>query len=180
MKNIVKGFILLWTTMALFGCGGGGGGSTVGEGSKPPVGTTPTTAVVKLSAETLPAGTSLSGLGLTLNLPAGVTVKTDAAGVVAPGTVAGPGGTASTGILAEFTPAAPPAQAKLALALTSAEKQGLGIGEFATVTCDVAPGTTPSAADFTITEVQAVDIPGNKLSEASASGLSIKSIVEFK
>ena len=177
MKKILQGLVLLCTAMALFGCGGGGGGGT-GGGSKVEPDPVPTTGVLKLFTEgILPPGTSLAGIGITVNLPAGLTVKTDVDGKVVAGTVEGSGVTVGKSTLAEpdYTPATETAPAKLSFVLAGTEAEGFGPGEFATVTCDLAAGATLQATDITLTEFRPVDLRG-----APVDGLTAAHTVEFQ
>jgi hypothetical protein len=68
--------------LTLFGCGGGGGGSaTSPPGTEPPPGgfTAGVLTISTVSTPPLPAGTTINGIDMTITLPAGVTVKADAA-----------------------------------------------------------------------------------------------------
>lgn len=177
MIRLMKQVVVIAGALALFGCGGGGGG-TAGEGGKTTVNVPVTSAVLKLSTEgSLPSGTSLAGIGITVNLPPGLTVKTDSSGKVEAGSVAGSGVTAGKAMTAEpdYTPPTANVPGKLTLVLASTEPQGFGTGEFATVTCDVAAGTTPKATDFTLSGFSPVDLRG-----AAVSGLSVTHTAEFK
>lgn len=84
-------------------CGGGGGGG----GNNPP--SRPTTAtLILLTSGTLPAGTKIGGVQVSVNLPAGVTVESTAnppetdAGVVVGSGIASNNST----VLATYDPAA--------------------------------------------------------------------------
>lgn len=171
MKKMLMGLFLLCTFMGLFGCGGGGGGGT-GGGSKVEPDPVPTTAVVKLYAEgVLSEGTSLAGIGITVNLPAGVTVQTDSAGRVVGGAVAGSGVTEGKAVIAEpdYTPATDTAPGKLSFVLAGTDAEGFGMGEFATVTCDLAAGANPQPTDFTLTDFRPVDLRGAPVDDLAAT-----------
>jgi hypothetical protein len=146
-------FGLMCGILALAGCGGGGGGNAAAP--------QPTTATVKLSTSgTLPQGTSLSGIGGTITLPSGVTVQADASGVVS-GSVVTVAGVAAPGtIVAFYIPANGTTPASVTFAMVSTAAAGFGIGEFATLTCNLASGATPTASDFSLT-FQATDLSGN-------------------
>lgn len=177
MKTFVKYLVICASALVIFGCGGGGGGGTGGDSKQEPD-PVATTAAVKLFSEgTLPAGTSLAGIGITVNLPAGMTVKTDSDGKVVEGTVAGSGVTAGKATLAEpdYTPASDTAPAKLSFVLAGTEAEGFGTGEFATVTCDLAAGTTPQATDITLSDFKPVDLRGG-----AVAGLTVTHTAEFK
>jgi len=136
-----------------------------------------TTAVLKISTQgTLDAGTSLSGVGITLNLPAGVTVKTDAGGAVDPGVVTVSGGAVPSTLVAPlFTPATTGTNATLTFAVASNTAGGFNVGEFATVTCDIAPGSFPTAADFTLSGLT----PGDLFLQA-VTGLTASMLVDLR
>ena len=151
MKRIPTLVTLL--ILALFtGCGGGSdpGGA----------GTLPTTAVLTFSSqETLPVGMAVSGFSATLELPAGVTVQTGAGGatatkvVVSSGQMGGAAGMVGPVI---YTPATSSTKAKLDFTIVSMTAAGVGVGEYAKTSLDLA-GVTPSAGDFTVTSF----IPGD-------------------
>ena len=109
-------------------------------------------AQLKLSAVgNLPAGSALSGIRVKIQLPAGVTVRTEAGNVVSQGVVI-PSGAARASSLSfvQYAPATPTAPAILEFLIVSHEAGGFGVGEFAMVNCRLAPGGIPSAYDFII------------------------------
>ena len=140
------------TLMLFASCGGGGGG-----GSAP---TQPTTATLKLI--TSGTGTTIYGIDVTVDLPAGVTVKsanppeTDS-GVV---TVSG---AALSGSLATavYTPASGTTPGKVHILIANAA--GFATGEFATLNADIAAGSTPKAADFSLVDFSAIDADGHPI-----------------
>src|SRR6185369_10226932 len=82
--------VVFLAAMALFGCGGGGGGgstATSPTGTEPPPGATGVLTISTISPPTLPAGTTINGIDMTITLPAGVTVKADAVSGAADPTV---------------------------------------------------------------------------------------------
>ena len=163
--------------LVMFGCGGGGGGGT-GGGSKVEPAPVPTTAVVKLYSEgVLTSGTSLAGIGITVNLPAGVTVQMDDAGKVVGGAVAGSGVAEGKAVLAEpdYTPATDTAPAKLSFVLAGTDAEGFGTGEFATVTCLVAAGANPQPTEFTLSDFRPIDLRG-----AAVEGLTVTHTAELQ
>lgn len=177
MKKMVMSLLLICIAMALSGCGGGGGGGG-GGGSKVEPDPVPTTAVVKLFTEgILPPGTSLAGIGVTLSLPAGVTVQTGTDGKVVAGTVAGSGVTEGKAVFADpdYTPATDTAPAKLSFVMAGTDAVGFGTGEFATVTCTVAAGANPQATAFTLSDFRPVDLKG-----APVDGLAGTLTLELK
>ena len=166
MKRSIRLIILLSGLMTvLTACGGGGGGG--GTPPAPPPTTTPTKAVLKLST-TGPAGSQIAGVDVTVNLPSGVTVK---AATAPPETDAGvvvPSGQAAANSLVIATAASgPPASVRIVLA--NSNTNGFGIGEFATVTCDLAAGTKPAASAFTIPAALVGDLAGSPISGATVT-----------
>jgi len=151
IRNLVPAAYLA-AVMILGGCGGGGSGSAPAA--------PPTKAVVRLSSQgTLPQGAQLSGIEVTLRLPAGVSIRTDASGAVASGEVAVSGVAAQGGSVTLLPPVYTPAssQAPATLQFTFAGSD-FGTGEFATVTCDLAPGSSaPSAASLVVSDFSPAD-----------------------
>jgi len=151
MKRIMAMAIMAILPM-IAGCGGSGG-TAVPQ---------PTTAVLKISATpgTLPAGKAVAGLGATIELPAGVTVKTTTSGavdatVVVPSGVLGGAGNAAMGPVI-YTPAGT-GKAKLDFTVASTAQAGVGEGEYVTITFTL-NGVAPSAADLVITSFKPVDL----------------------
>ncbi len=154
--------VLILSLFVISGCGGGG------DGDDPPTPVQPTTAVVTLMSQG--AGT-INGIDVTLELPAGVTVKatpdatnpsvmvTDTGVVTASGTA-----DASTNIIATYT-ATP--SGVVAIHVTNAA--GFAPGEFATVTCDIAVGSLPVATDFSVTDFTAFDGNGVEIDGMTAN-----------
>jgi hypothetical protein len=143
--KVISGLISLFTLAAfiiLGGCGGGGSSDS----------SAPTKATVKLSTQgPLPQGTLLSGIAVTIQLPAGVTVDTTSgavsAGVVTVTGVAAQGGASVLGPQT-YTPASGASRGTLAFTLAA---NNFGTGEFATVNFNLAPGSSaPSASDVAI------------------------------
>ncbi len=110
-----------------------------------------TTATVRVSTQG--SATALNGIQVTLALPAGVTVKAASAppatglaplaGLVS---VSGVAPAAST-LVSRYVPANSTAFARLSLGLVSTAS--FPVGEFATIICDVAPGTSIGGSSFT-------------------------------
>lgn len=155
---------LMIGALSLTGCGNSGDGSAAAI-------TQPTTATLKLStAGTLPQGTSLAGIGISAVLPAGVTVRTGADGTVASGVVTVTGVAAPGTVLQPvITPASGTTPAKVAFVMVSNTPAGFGIGEFATVTCYIAAGSNPTAADFTLADFKPVDLNGTPVNGLTTS-----------
>jgi hypothetical protein len=133
-----------------------------------------TAAVLKIS--TAGTDTSLSGVGITVSLPAGVTVKTDAGGAVDPSVVTVSGvAVPSTLIAPLYTPATATTNATLTFAVASNVAGGFNVGEFATVTCDITPGVFPRAAEFTLSGLN----PGDLFLQP-VTGLTPSMLVELR
>lgn len=128
------------------------------------------TAVVKLSVAGLTAA-AIYGVDVTIDLPTGVTVQVaDAAtGQVADSALVLSGVAAGSSFaFAKYT-AATPATVHIGL-ISSA---GFGAGEFVTLNCDIAPGTTVVPADFSVepgaTVINDVGIPTSASVTASVA-----------
>ena len=148
--------LMLITGLAvMIGCGGGGGGDAAPS---------PTKAIVTLSTTgTLPSGIQIGGIQAKINLPAGVTAKanppvlnsavlfTDAGVVVASGSAAG--AEFVTGVYSTGT-----TTVTYAVSLGVSKFSGFSTGEFAQVTCDIAAGSAPGAADFSISDVTIAEL----------------------
>ena len=160
-------FFCLSALVILGGCGGGGG-----DGGTPA--TPATTAAVKLSTQgTLPTGSQLAGIAVTIQLPAGVTVATDTSGAVASGVVTVTG-VAASGISALgpviYTPATASTPGTLEFTLAASN---FGTGEFATVNFKLASGASaPVAANVTIVPADQSLHPVTGLSVALSVQLS--------
>lgn len=148
--------VAIFLTLVLSACGGGSGG---GVGTAPPA---PAKAIVKLSTSG-PGDARIGGVDVTLALPDGVTVKsasnppeTDAGAVVPSGQAA-----ANSFVASVFTAGSP---GTVHIALMNGNADGFGNGEFATITCELAPGATPVASDFTVLSSTVSDINGADIS----------------
>ncbi len=110
----------------------------------------PTKAVLTLGTSGTLSSGNISAIGLTITLPNGVTVKTDANGNV-DSTVVVPSGVdaGAASVTAIYTAATTTLQGKLNFLITSTNLNGFGTGEFATVTCDINSGN-PNAGDFSM------------------------------
>ena len=175
IRSLLKLAVAACTVLTIFGCGGGGGGTTAsngGGGGGGGGGVTPPTpaAVLTLSiAGQLPAGTSIGGVDVTMNLPAGVTCKADADGTAQAGTVTASGVAANGTPVAKFT--APSGQLRIAVI----KAQGFTTGEFATANLDFT-GTAPAASGFTVVGAPVVsDLNGNPI-----TGLTVTSALQIK
>lgn len=158
---------------AMIGCHGGGGGGGAAPAS--------TKAIVTLSTTgTLPAGTQINGIQITLNLPAGVTAKaspysagsptilvTDAGVVISSGTATG--SYASGAYLANTAAST----YKINIGIAQASDSGFSAGEFAQVSCDIAAGGSPVAADFSLASFIATDKNGVELTSLLTPGFTV-------
>jgi uncharacterized repeat protein (TIGR02543 family) len=111
----------------------------------------PSSAVLKISTvdPSSSLGSILSGVGIKVQLPAGVTVSADASNVVSAGVVAASGAAAGLAVTpAVYTPATGTTPATLEFLVWSNAVGGFGVGEFATVHCLITQGSFPGASDF--------------------------------
>ncbi len=148
LRLIFMGIVMF----TLAGCGGGSGSSSSNN--------TPVTMTLKVSTTgTLPAGTSICGVGFTITLPAGVTVATNQDGSVAGGVVAPSGVISSTTATNTqiYTPEGT-APAKLDIVVSSEVAGGFGTGEFVSITVTRPAGSTaPTAANFSLSNFAPAD-----------------------
>ena len=157
--------VILISLLLITACGGGGGGNTSGGGNPQP-----TKAIVKIATTgTLPTGTLIGGIDITLSMASGVSAKsasnppeTDAGVVVTSGVAI-----ANSQILATYTPPAGTTHAKARLLIVNTS--GFGTGEFATVTGDIASGYNPTAAEFSVTSFTVTDLNGSPISGLTAA-----------
>jgi hypothetical protein len=166
--RISRIILTLICALTLTACGGGGGG-----GSAP---TAPTKAILKINLTgTLPTNFAMSGLGMTVTLPANVTPEL-ANGVVATSVVAASGtyagGAPTTPV---YVAASGNSLATLQLALANAVPSGVTtVGEVATVTVLLAGGAVPTTSSFVISNVTVIDTLGN--SNSTAMGATVASV----
>ncbi len=128
---------------------------------------------------TLPAGTKIGGIQVTVNLPAGVTAKaslysagsstmvTDTGVIMASGTAAG---SYTSGV---YLAGATASTYKVSMGVVNAN--GFSTGEFAQVSCDIAAGSSPTAADFSLSSPTVVDLNG-----ATLIGINLGFTVAFQ
>lgn len=175
MKRTLLFLLTLCLFLQLAGCGGGGGG-----GGGTTANASPAVITVTLSTiGTLPSGKLIGDIEVTLNLPAGVTVKASPSlvntsilvpndGVIA---LQGAAATATTQILtATYVQGT---TNKVVIKLINAN--GLGLGDFAKINCDVASGSTPSISDFSTTSNVASTTGVFDLDTAALSGVQVTS-----
>ncbi len=150
MKRIIVfgGLIILPFFLALNGCGSGGGGGGNSAVSTPQT-------VVTLST-TVNEGTTITskqikGIELYLDLPAGVSVRTNPDGSTPRGVVAGTGTANDPTYVSGTYPVTDPTSGSTnAVHIMIADVTGFDPGNFVTVTCDRPSGLLPSSADFHI------------------------------
>lgn len=134
MKDLIAAMLLMTMTM-LAGCGGGGAAAPA------PAPVAPTKAVLTLSvAGTLPADTKIGMVGVTIELPAGVSAGS-------PDPVTASSSVSSPYEIALYTAASGSNPATLMVAVGTNVDPGFSTGTFATVVCDL-NGTSPAATAF--------------------------------
>lgn len=104
-----------------------------------------------LSVGTIPSGVQLGTLKVTLALPAGVSVRADAAGAALGKMISGADSAGTSAIFGYYQPV----PNTLAVSLLSAT--GFGTGDVMNITLDVKSGTTVSASNITATINEAKD-----------------------
>jgi len=160
MKKITLAGLMMVLAI-LSACGGGGG-------SSPPA--PPTKAVVTLSS----SGTGTIGaIQATVNLPEGVTLKSSPSSINPSVVVTDAGVFSVSGMAmgADFVLATYETMTTGSRVLIHVAKlSGFRAGAFAVLNCDITPGTSPAAADFSITDpvakdlLTSADMPGVNLS----------------
>jgi len=149
--------------LVLAGCGSGGGDHV----------SAPAGAVVRLSTRADGSAPTIGGIFVTLNLPAGVSVKVteDGSGQTADGVVVKSGAADSTNstVIAKYD------RAGGTMNIVIVKSDGFQSGEFAAVTCDLTPATDPVSGDFTTSNFSAFDLAGNEI-----TGLEISHTLELK
>ena len=156
MNKMSLAVVFMILTM-ITGCGGGG--------SSPPSSITPTTAVLKFSSQgTLPDGKAVAGVRATVELPAGVSVKTTGTGDVDT-TVVVPSGLFDKQdnlLPVTYTAATANAKATLSFSIVSLKPAGAGVGEYATLTLNLS-GVSPVVSDYRITLFNPRDMSGGDI-----------------
>lgn len=160
LQNLSTMFLAL-AVISMFGCGGGGGTTA------PP----PTKAKLTLLSQSPTAGTKIGSIAVTVELPAGVTVKatpsatnpdileTDLGVVVLSGaTVADPTAFGQLKPVGVYTPATGATPGKVFISLPA--QVDFNPGEYVTVNADFPAGTVLVAADFKLTGFTAWDNQG--------------------
>ncbi|KAB0663852.1 hypothetical protein F6V25_15605 [Oryzomonas japonica] len=149
-------FALLVTTA--FGCGGGGGG-----GSTAPV--NPTKATLTLSIPSLPANTLVSSAIFTIKLPQGVSPAV-LSGTDAWGSVTLTGGAVGSLSIANFSSSQ--------ITFGSVTLNGFGPGNFMIVNCVISSGTTVTASDFSLSNIQVYDSPSATLIPTATISMAVQ------
>ncbi|SNB46047.1 hypothetical protein [Geobacter sp. DSM 9736] len=171
-----KYLMLFGLILSLFGCGGGGGGGAT-QKEPDPVPVTPTAAVVKISTQgNLPEATSLAGVGITVSIPVGVTVKTENDGTVSSSVITPSGVTADKATIApaDYVPATATTPGTLTFVLASTDQAGFRTGEFVTVNLEGAVSNL-NPTDITLTNFQPVNLAGEPV-----AGLAPTHTLELK
>ena len=143
----------------------------------PPVFTGTGMTVTLSTSGTLPSGSMIGAIDVTLNLPAGVSVKASPsplnAAVLVPdaGVVVLQGAAASASNQIVTTTYVPGATNKVVIRLANAN--GLATGAFATVNCDVATGSNPSTTGFSVSSNVAGTTGVFDLNTAALPGISV-------
>jgi hypothetical protein len=161
--------LIMVSTLWSAGCGGGVSTAPTAPGGAP---ATAQKAVIALNTSgPLSSDTTIGGLGITLNLPASITVKTDASGNVDSSVVAASGvATGQATVITLYVGPSGTIPAKLHIALASGAA-GMSVGEFATITCSVRTGDMPTISDFSLSDFSPVDTNGAVIPSLTA-GLS--------
>lgn len=102
------------------------------------------------TAGVLPSGSTIRGIEVTINLPSGVSVKSDNNGLLASYLQTSGSATASSIISGNLNGSD--------LKIIFADIAGIAVGEFATLYCDVASTAPASLGTFTITGVKISDV----------------------
>jgi len=155
--SIVVRLVSVAAVFVLAACGGGGGGG----GNPAPA---PTTVQLKLSSSAKAGETpQIKGLSITLALPSGVTLKSvSGTKQTAPGIIRYSGGPAFSNLTSQLIPrplyglySSATAPGKNTVTLSFFGQAAFGAGEFATITCDVAPGVSVTDNSFQTTAFSA-------------------------
>ncbi len=112
------------------------------------------------------SSTPIGGLQATLTLPSGVSVKaTQNAPQTDDGVVAASGEAANAElVLGTYS------TSSNAVTVYVSKSAGIAVGEFATVNCDIASGSFPTAADFSVvTNLSAWDVNGAVITGLTAT-----------
>ncbi len=150
-----------------------------------------TAAVIKLKTDgTLPAGTQINALELTLNMPQGVTVAAaqdgsiDTTSATSPVKLSGAAALIKATLLSggtKFTAGTAPSANKLKIVIIFDSGSGFDVGEFATVTCIIAPNTVVTPSHFVMSGFKAVTVGTDTNSiGARLAGITASSTVTLR
>lgn len=150
-----------------------------------------TVAELKLKTEgTLPAGTQINALEITLSMPQGVTIaaaqdgSVDTSSPTAPVKLSGVAALTKATLLAggtRFSAGSASAPNKLKLVIVFTAGSGFDVGEFATITCNIAPNTVATPSYFIISGFKAVTVGTDTNSiGAKLEGISSSVAVTFR
>jgi hypothetical protein len=143
--NVALRLFALIITVFLAACGGGGDGGAAFF--VPQQASSKTTAVLKIATQRVSgAEEQLTGVGITVTLPKGVTVTTNN-GTVAATSVFASGVAQGRSVLTTYTETTATANATLQL-IVNAGGTLFGTGEFVTVTCNLPAGNSLQSSDF--------------------------------
>ncbi|HIJ87143.1 MAG TPA: hypothetical protein HPP97_05580 [Desulfuromonadales bacterium] len=169
-KTVIGGLMVTGFSLLVGGCGGGGGDT-------PPQ---PTMAVLTLKTAGTPSG-AYKGIELTVNLPATVSVKTDP---LNPKQTA-PGALKLSGVFARYSTLTTPrpfwgryssagaGKPSVVIINISSGTAEYPVGEFATLTCNLASGQTASLTDFSVVNFAAYGTGGADITGLTASPLGV-------
>ena len=156
MKKLLVFLLMPVAISALTACGGGSGAATASQ---------PVSASLALS--TSGTGTAIYGIGVSVVLPAGVSVKSTAVPPLTDeGVVSATGQAAGSLISAVYSSATATAPGMVKIMVVNGT--GFATGEFATVYCDIAAWHWPKPADFSLADFTAIDMYGNAIPGAAA------------
>ncbi|RII26599.1 MAG: hypothetical protein CXR31_09275 [Geobacter sp.] len=179
-KKLVSSIIVAGFSMLVFGCGGGGGDTSTPAPAPPTTPAQPTAAVLTLAT----SGTQsipYKGMELTVNLPAAVTVATDPANPkqTAPGVLklSGVFSAYSTQVFprpfwGRYSSAGGGKPSTVIINISSGTAT-FPVGEFATLNCGLASGTTVSLTDFSVVNFAAYGAGGATVTGLTASPLGV-------
>ena len=160
MKKILRFILMLAAVTTLAACGGGGGGGAFLPAAHQP------TAVVALST----AGTgTIYGIDVTVNLPAGVTLRTVPGSQETAGGVVAASGVALSGTMtsALYTGATGTWPGRVRIMAVNAN--GFTTGQYCTMNGTIAPGSVVTALGFSFADFSASDQNGNVISGLTPS-----------
>lgn len=131
-------------------------------------------AVIPMKALTLKLAISgqpdhnLSGIGITITLPSGVTPIFGSDGTLSAAALSVSGAAVSgTVLMPAYTPASSSTKATLSLSMASSIAAGFGAGEFITIIVQSPANSAYTQSDFELSGFYPVDINGNTANEVS-------------